>query len=157
MKRINFHIILLFVLSHLQLEGQVYNFKNYNSDDGISNTTILDITQLKSGEIWIGTNEGGINTFDGNSFTPITKENGLVDNVIYDFLHDNEGNVWISTNNGISIYNGKTFDSIPCLDTLVHKRIYKTFIDSKNTVWFCTGEGIAKLVDNSIVKFIFTI
>ena len=153
MKRFNFHIILLLVLISLNVKGQVYNFKNYNSDDGISNTTILDITQLKSGEIWIGTNEGGINTFDGNTFKPITKENGLVDNVIYDFLHDKEGNVWISTNNGVSVYNGKTFDSIPCVDTLVHKRIYKTFIDSKNTVWFCTGEGLAQLEDSSIVKF----
>ena len=152
MKRFHYHIIFLVLIS-LNVKGQVYNFKNYNSDDGISNTTILDITQLKSGEIWIGTNEGGINTFDGNSFKPITKENGLVDNVIYDFLHDEIGNVWISTNNGVSIYNGKTFDSIPCVDTLVHKRIYKTFIDSKNTVWFCTGEGLAQLIDSSIVKF----
>jgi len=152
-KQFNFHIILLLVLISLNVKGQVYNFKNYNSDDGISNTTILDITQLKSGEIWIGTNEGGINTFDGNSFKTITKENGLVDNVIYDFLQDETGNVWISTNNGVSIYNGKTFDSIPCLDTLVHKRIYKTFIDSKNTVWFCTGEGLAQLKGSSIVKF----
>ena len=153
MKRFNFHIILFSILLHQTVVGQVHNFKNYNADAGISNTTILDITQLNNGEIWIGTNEGGINTFDGNSFTPITKENGLVDNVIYDFLHDKEGNVWISTNNGVSIYNGKTFDSISCVDTLVHKRIYKTFIDSKNTVWFCTGEGLAKLVDNNIVKF----
>ncbi len=153
MKRFNFYIILFSILLHQTVVGQVHNFKNYNADAGISNTTILDITQLNNGEIWIGTNEGGINTFDGNSFTPITKENGLVDNVIYDFLHDKEGNVWISTNNGVSIYNGKTFDSISCVDTLVHKRIYKTFIDSKNTVWFCTGEGLAKLVDNNIVKF----
>ena len=153
MKRFNFYIILFSLLLQQTVVGQIHNFKNYNADAGISNTTILDITQLNNGEIWIGTNEGGINTFDGNSFTTITKENGLVDNVIYDFLHDKEGNIWISTNNGVSIYNGKTFDSIPCADTLVHTRIYKTFIDSKNTVWFCTGEGLANLVDSSIVKF----
>lgn len=148
-----FHIIFFLVLTYQSISGQIYNFKNYNSENGITNTTVLDITQLSNGEIWIGTNEGGINIFDGNSFKAITKENGLVDNVIYDFLHDKKGNIWISTNNGVNVYNGKTFDSIPCIDTLVHSRVFKTFIDSKNNVWFCTGEGLATLENNQMVKY----
>ncbi len=133
--------------------GQVNNFRNYNSEDGLTNTTILSISQLENGEIWLGTNEGGINTFDGNSFESITKENGLVDNVIYDFLHDDNGNIWVSTNNGVSIYDGNKFDSIPIHDTLVHTRVFKTFIDSQNQTWFCTGEGLAQLTNGEMVKF----
>lgn len=151
---VKYIVILLFFCSVFQtIEGQIYDFKNFDSEAGITNTTILSIDQLDNGEIWLGTNEGGINSFDGNTFKTITQENGLVDNVIYDFMHDDKGNVWISTNNGVSVYDGKKFDSIPFADTLVHTRIFKTFIDSKNTTWFCTGEGLATLVNGEMVKY----
>lgn len=57
--------------------------------------------------LWIGTAGGGINKFDlqNETFTHITEKDGLPNNVVYGILPDEEGNLWLSTNKGLSKYN----------------------------------------------------
>lgn len=54
--------------------------------------------------IWIGTNGGGLNRFEigSETFTHYTEENGLPNHVIYGILADGKGNLWLSTNRGLS-------------------------------------------------------
>ncbi|MBN1349352.1 histidine kinase [candidate division KSB1 bacterium] len=60
--------------------------------------------------IWLGTSGGGLNRFDirNNRFTRYTQQNGLPNNVVYGILPDESGNLWISTNKGISKFQPKT-------------------------------------------------
>jgi len=54
--------------------------------------------------LWIGTSGGGLNRFDMKSekITRYSMKNGLANDVVYGILSDNDGNLWMSTNNGIS-------------------------------------------------------
>ncbi len=54
--------------------------------------------------LWIGTKGGGINRLDlqSESFTYLTSDQGLPNNVVYGILADDEGNLWCSTNRGIA-------------------------------------------------------
>ena len=59
--------------------------------------------------LWIGTNGGGLNRMDlqtGKCQVFSTKD-GLPNNVIYGILPDDESNLWMSTNKGLSSYNLK--------------------------------------------------
>ncbi len=61
-------------------------------------------------KLWVGTKGGGLNLFDkktGNC-KHFLKEDGLPDNVVYGVLADKQGNLWLSTNNGLSKYNPGT-------------------------------------------------
>ncbi|MFN8349704.1 MAG: ATP-binding protein [Spirosomataceae bacterium] len=57
--------------------------------------------------LWVGTNGGGLNRLDKRTgrCSYYTKENGLPDNVVYGILPDNDGNLWLSTNFGLSRFN----------------------------------------------------
>lgn len=57
--------------------------------------------------VWIGTFGGGLNKLDlkTKKFTYITENEGLINNVIYGILEDGAGNLWLSTNRGITRYN----------------------------------------------------
>ena len=44
----------------VNLSAQSYSFKNYTTNDGLVQTDITDIKQDKGGNIWIGTNGGGL-------------------------------------------------------------------------------------------------
>jgi signal transduction histidine kinase/ligand-binding sensor domain-containing protein len=60
--------------------------------------------------LWIGTNGGGLNRFDkrtGN-VTRYTTEDGLPNNVVYGVLNDDAGDLWMSTNKGISCFSPST-------------------------------------------------
>lgn len=60
--------------------------------------------------IWIGTYEGGLRMLDVKSgeMTYYTEENGLPNNTIFAIKPDNAGNLWLSTNNGLSKFNPTT-------------------------------------------------
>lgn len=57
--------------------------------------------------LWIGTNGMGLKKYNtiNHSIQTFTKADGLPNNVIYGILPDNDSNLWLSTNNGISKFN----------------------------------------------------
>ncbi len=73
----------------------------------ISSNSIKCITKDKIGNLWIGTNGGGLNKFDPNTnkFTRFTTQSGLPNDVVYGILEDVQGNLWLSTNKGLSTFN----------------------------------------------------
>ena len=74
--------------------------------------------------LWIGTKGGGLNRLylhsSGPRFSHFTTDNGLPDNTVYGILPDGGGNLWLSTNNGLSKFdiasgsfrNYKTIDGL---------------------------------------------
>jgi serine phosphatase RsbU (regulator of sigma subunit)/ligand-binding sensor domain-containing protein len=87
-------------------------FTNYQHDptnlNSLSNNSIQSIFIDDDGIIWIGTFGGGLNRFDPETetFTLFTDWNSdLPDNVIYSVLGDKNGNIWVSSNRGITKYD----------------------------------------------------
>jgi ligand-binding sensor domain-containing protein len=64
----------------------------------------------KTNTLWIGTFGGGLNRLDiaNNTVTHFTEEDGLPNNTIYGIRKDNDNNLWMSTNNGLSRFNPTT-------------------------------------------------
>ena len=60
--------------------------------------------------LWIGTKGGGLNLFDMSkeTFTHHTEKQGLSNDVVYGILTDATGNLWMSTNKGISRFDTRT-------------------------------------------------
>ncbi len=73
--------------------------------------TIFSITSIPDEEnlIWLGSSDGGLYSFDTNTkqFTEFSETDGLSNNKIHAILPDTEGNLWVSTNQGISMFDTK--------------------------------------------------
>ena len=82
------------------------SFTNFTTLQGLANNKVLSITEDKSGNIWFGTDGGGVSRFDGNSFTTFTISNGLPDNVIPQIIVDAHENILFGTNQGIVVLKG---------------------------------------------------
>ncbi|HRI60750.1 MAG TPA: ATP-binding protein [Saprospiraceae bacterium] len=69
--------------------------------------TICPDPQNPEQVLWLGTGGGGLNRFDiaSKTFTHFTKADGLPDNVVYGILSDEEGFLWMSTNQGIARFD----------------------------------------------------
>jgi signal transduction histidine kinase/ligand-binding sensor domain-containing protein len=57
--------------------------------------------------LWIGTKGGGLNRLDKHTgkFRRFGSRTGLPSNVVYGILPDYSGNLWLSTNKGLSVFN----------------------------------------------------
>ncbi len=99
-------------LNRFNRATQQFTRYKYNPQDpnSISHDYIMCIYEEGRGVLWIGTEGGGINRFDvlRNRFFPFTVKDGLPSNVVLGILEDHEGNLWLSTNRGLSRFNPKT-------------------------------------------------
>ncbi|TRX60639.1 response regulator [Fulvivirga sp. M361] len=90
----------------------------YQPEDlkSLSHSYILSLYESKRGEMWVGTMGGGLNKVikgvnaDSDTFISYDTEDGLPNNVIKGILEDDMGNLWISSNKGISKFNPSTLD-----------------------------------------------
>jgi len=75
--------------------------------NSLNTNRIFCVYQDTALNYWIGTIGGGLNHLDPitGDVTHYTTNNGLSDNTVYSILDDDRGNLWLSTNYGISAFN----------------------------------------------------
>ena len=100
-------------LSSLDIEsGDFINYKSYapSSPSGTNSKSITSLLFDKSGKLWIGTYSGGLNSFDRltSLFEHFTVRKGLSNNMVQGLLEDEKGNIWASTNDGLSVLYPET-------------------------------------------------
>lgn len=113
-------------------------FKNNpENSNSLTENHILSIYQAAGDPdiFWIGTKGGGLNRYDRkkDQFTHFTTADGLPNNVVYGILPDDIGNLWLSTNRGLSCFNiqKKTFKNYFASDGLQDSEF--------NTRSYCRG------------------
>ncbi len=94
-------------LNQIDYEYYQQNPKDTNS---ISGDYIISILRDSYNQMWFGTYGNGFNKLitqaDGNSrFERFSEIDGLSNNIVYGILDDQEGNLWLSTENGLSKFD----------------------------------------------------
>jgi signal transduction histidine kinase/ligand-binding sensor domain-containing protein len=95
-------------------DKETKNYERFFSDSQNNNPDIQFVLYSLLAEsdsvFWIGTLGDGLIKFDYSKkqYKIFTEKNGLANNVVYGMLKDNKGNLWLSTNYGISKFDTKT-------------------------------------------------
>jgi ligand-binding sensor domain-containing protein len=99
---------------------------------------------------WDPRSGGGVNVFDGETWTAYNKANsGLLGNEIEALAFDPQGRAWIATRkgDGVSVFDGETW--IACKkrnSSLVSNKVEAIAFDQKGQAWLATRkEGISVL------------
>jgi ligand-binding sensor domain-containing protein/signal transduction histidine kinase len=93
-------------------QSESLRFEHIGVEDGLSGKFITAILQDSKGYIWIGTIDGGLNKYDGYSFTKYKFDpldsNSLSQNIIYTIWEDKDGFIWTSTFEGLCKFDRTT-------------------------------------------------
>lgn len=128
-------------------------YHQYKLDDPKSGVIdkILSFCLAKDGKIWLGSNGYGLYCYnynkDGKTYVKsFTTNNGLANNTVKGIVEDNQGMLWIATDNGLSIFNPKTetFSSYSREDGLLSSQFYfnGAIRDAKGKIYLGTDEGL---------------
>lgn len=128
-------------------------YHQYKLDDPKSGVIdkILSFCLAKDGKIWLGSNGYGLYCYnynkEGKTFVKsFTTNNGLANNTVKGIVEDNQGMLWIATDNGLSIFNPKTetFSSYSREDGLLSSQFYfnGAIRDAKGKIYLGTDEGL---------------
>jgi len=153
--------IILLLLSSSQLayaqnddEAPNLVFTHLSPEDGLSDTRIMVILQDHQGFMWIGTQRGGLNRYDGYEFTVYKSdrddESSISNNFIWSMFEDSQNNLWVGTNGGgLNLYDRATdsFIHYPIDESGVPYSNIKTIAeDADGTLWLggSSASGFSK-------------
>ncbi len=159
-------------LTSVQAQGLNFNHQVLSVEDGLGSREVLCGLQDKRGFLWFGT-RNGLNRFDGQHFTLLTKRDGLQRNRVVNLAEDHDGNLWIAygleegnrkADGIIDIYNPVTrelkplkekfpdapFDKAPFTWMVPNKQGEIYFLTLNNLVFrYRTGKGFEKVANAS--------
>lgn len=114
---------------------QVQQTFGYKEVCCLSNYTITSLLEDEEGRIWIGTNGGGLNVWDGSQVAYFTQAEGLGSNAVASLLQDSKGNIWIGTSNGVNIWDGTRFTKYTTKQGLQHNEVLTLSEDHEGKIW----------------------
>ncbi len=130
-------------------------FTTYNTDNGLALDQVYCSYKDRKGNLWFGTNGGGVSKYDGKSFTNYTTAQGLTDNVVWSIVEDKVGNLWFGTiGRGVSKYDGESFTNYTTAQGLPNNVIWSIAEDKLGNLWFGTdGSGVSKYDGKSFTNY----
>jgi ligand-binding sensor domain-containing protein len=147
-----FFLLMLLCILNINAQTSIYNFRNINISDGLSNNTVSSIAQDKFGQLWFGTSNG-LNKFNGQEFTVyrnISRDKySLSSSEISNVLVDKRGFVWTGTFNGLNKFNPKTkmfrrYYRRPSNKFSLSNSLITSSLEMPNgSIWFGTGNGVS--------------
>ena len=93
------------------------------------------------------------------NFKQLNVQNGLVQNIVYHFLQDSRGYIWLGTRNGITLFDGIRSIQFQHTDndknSLTGNFITRILEDNHHIVWVGNNAGIDRFnqADNSFTHF----
>lgn len=106
------------------------------------NPSVIFIDQ--EGNDWFGTFGKGIVRYSPQNFARL--DGGSISSSVYSFAADSDSNIWVGSNDGVSIYSrqGKFIHEIDFKDERKN-RISSIALGSDNSLWLATNNGLAKV------------
>ncbi len=138
-----------------------YNFNEisiYKFDDGASN--VEHICLGDSSDVWVALMGGGLGHLyiDSGKMEVFTTADGLVNNTPLNILKDRKGNLWISTNKGISFFNPRTkkFRSFGKTDGLLIEEFNSdaSYLAPDGEMFFGGVGGMLSFYPDSVEKYL---
>ena len=127
-----------------QIDGFVPYQNDPNNPQSISHNIVFSIHEDSEKTLWLGTWGGGLNKFnrEDGTFSHYRTKDGLPNDIIYGILEDDAGNLWLSTNNGISKFNpgSETFKNYDLGDGLQSNEFnYNAYFRNNDGLMFFGG------------------
>ena len=125
--------------------------------DGLSSDFVTTLYEDADGAVWVGTYGGGLTRYLNGRFTRYTTAQGLLHDVVFDILGDDQGNLWVGGERGVfrvsrgeldDVANGvRTGDHVDLYgrgDGLRSIEVNGDAIRAKDgRLWFGTTKGLA--------------
>lgn len=157
-----FVFVVVFQLSFATLgqESRI-QFEHLNTEDGLSQNSVLDMVQDKKGFMWFGT-YAGLNRYDGYQFKVFlhnsSDSTSLSNSLVRSVCLDSVGNLWVGTVHGLNRYVPETesferyIHNPADTNSISNNSVYKLYCDDKGIVWVCTRGGGVNRIDVDVIK-----
>lgn len=162
MKRLIVGLLSLHLCATILIAGTGARFRQYTTENGLSQNSVYCFEQDNYGFMWIGTQDG-VNRFDGYSFAIFKPQDGdslsLSGTSVRSIVSDSKGNLWIGTRTGFCKYDraANNFIRFPAQEGKdsgpVSDVITDVEEDKAGNIWISTLDAGLSILNTTTMKF----
>jgi len=132
-----------------------HNFSTFSKLQGLKSNLILSLLEDNQGNIWFGTNYGGVSKYDGKNFSHFSTNEGLSHYSVRAIIEDENGSIWFGTSGGgLNKYDGKTFSHLTKNGGLSQNGVWSLLKDKNQNLWIGTiGGGVGKFDGEALTHY----
>ena len=123
-------------------------WNTYTKDYGLGGNNVYYFFEDKQNNIWAFTSNyikfTGLGKFDGEQWTNYTENDGLTSGYIKRIGDFGQGDLWVSSKNGVSKFDGESWTTFTTKDGLGGSNFGQFMQDSKHNIWFTSDNGVTR-------------
>lgn len=135
----------------LKFDGQTWsNLDTINSN--IPANFLNSIAIDNDDNIWVGINKElraiGVAKYDGSTWQTYNMDDGLIYNLAWNMVADQQNNIWVATLKGVSMFDGTLWNSFSTGESLDIE------VDKENNMWVASnGNGVFKYDGSNLINY----
>jgi ligand-binding sensor domain-containing protein/signal transduction histidine kinase len=130
-----------------RFDGVRFTVFDSNNTPEFRSNQIVAFLEDRVGDLWLGTNGGGLVRRTKDGFRLYTTQDGLADNFVSSLAEDDEGNVWIGTGAGLNRFRAGQFDVFSTREGLPSDGVQALATDGRGGLWIGTNRGVVFFKD----------
>ena len=104
---------------------------------------IRDVLVDNWGWLWVASNENGVYLYSNEEWRHFTTEDGLTDENTTQLTEDRVGNIWITSQVGVSRMTGRMFEHLAPKDGLADKLVWAVLAEHDSSIWVGHNQGLS--------------
>ncbi len=120
------------------------NWRVVTNTAGASGSAARAITDDAAGNLWIGTDGGGLLRVRENGLTSFTRTNGFPSDNVSSLCVDQERVLWAGTSRGLARFDGAKWTAYTTLEGLVDNNIGYLLADGDGYLWMGSSAGLMR-------------
>jgi len=136
----------------VRFDGIRFTHFNHWNTPVIQNDHVTCLFEDLYGNLWIGTDGGGLLRYKKDTWQHFSTKNGLSNDYIRAICNDWQGNLWVGTDNGLSRYDLNKWDILTTADGLHDNIITSLEMDPAGNLWIGTFRNGITQYDQDIVR-----
>lgn len=115
----------------------------FTDKDGLANNYINAISEDRRGNIWVGTDGGGVSVISDTGITTYSTAQGLSSNFIHTIYHDANNVAWVGTfGGGVNRIKDGVISPITTRQGLFDDALFQILADDYGRMWFTSNKGL---------------
>ncbi len=114
------------------------NAAHITSEQGLSHSYILSLTTDREGNLWVGTDGGGLNRVKQQVFQMLEASGALT---VHSVAEDDTGGLWFNSNGGVKLWKNDALTEYGAEQGLINTNGRAMFIDHDQRIWAGSWSG----------------
>ncbi|MBV8674768.1 MAG: hypothetical protein JOZ33_15165, partial [Acidobacteriaceae bacterium] len=115
---------------------------------------VLALFEDREGNLWLGTESGGVDIFRDRAITTYTAQDGISNDYIRSVYQDQEGTIWLGMNGGgLDRREKGSFTALTTANRLSSNVVLAIAGSSNGDLWLGTPDGLDRLHEGKVTVF----